>query len=90
MVRLRIPRILESRCSGKSELSFQCTTLRQVLAEIEIEHPELFRCVCTEAGRPRMHIHFFSHDGRKLGLSELDKTLAANEQISVFQAVSGG
>lgn len=90
MVTLKIPKILESCCGGKSSLEMDATSLRQLFARLESDYPKLYASVCSESGRPRRHIHLFRGDGSLLNVDDLDAAFKPREVIFVFQAVSGG
>lgn len=90
MVTLKIPKILESCCGGKSSLEMDATSLRQLIAGLENDYPKLYSSMCTESGRTRRHIHLFRGDGSLLNGDDLDAVFKPHEVIFVFQAVSGG
>ena len=54
-----IPRVLQPRCDGKSELCLRGRTNRAVLKELQHEYPALYVCICDETGAVRRHLHIF-------------------------------
>lgn len=90
MATVRIPRVLQSRCSGKSEFIVGGTTVRDALNEVRQKFPHLYRCVCDETDTIRQHIHLFLNDDVLHHPEDLETQLEINDVLSIFQAVSGG
>ncbi len=90
MVTLRFPRVLRQQANGRLEVELAAANLNELLLKLEKEYPELYRCLCSESGKPRKHIHLFKGDGRQLSYAEAEVPLEPNDVVLVFQAVSGG
>ena len=89
-IRVLIPRILQEYVGGKAELSVAGQTVSQTLVELQRQHPQLYVCICDEAGQVRRHINLFLNDNLLVVPDALDQQLSSGDTLSVFQAVSGG
>ena len=88
-VRLAIPRELRALCGGEEELGLRARSVRELLAELARQYPQVYVRVCDERGEPRTHINVFVND-QFLARSELDRPLAPGELVTMLPAVSGG
>jgi sulfur-carrier protein len=86
----RIPRILQQYCEGASELSLEGMDVGELLADLSRRYPEVYRCVCNEAGVVRPHIHLFVNNDLVSIRDGFRTRIEAGDVVSVFQAVSGG
>ena len=89
-IRFQIPRVLQSECGGKSELSLSGQSVRAVLQQLQRDYPSVYICVCDETGKVRQHINLFINNDLLDKRNGLDTQLKASDVVSVFQAVSGG
>jgi sulfur-carrier protein len=86
----KIPRILRHYCAGMEELQLSGETVRDVLEELNRQHPNLYQSICNETGAVRQHINLFVNNDFLRDRNGLDTQLAPGDVVSVFQAVSGG
>ena len=84
-VTLVLPRILQEAV-GTTRLQVEGRTLRDALEDAYRRLPALRHHLCEESGRFRAHILCFLGGERKPLGSELE----AGDEISIFQAISGG
>src|SRR5580704_7777251 len=94
-VRVTIPQALRSFCSNsaqlsRAELSMRAHDVREVLAELARQHPQVHVRVCDERGEPRPHINVFVNDDHVRARAGLDTPLAAGDLVTILPAVSGG
>lgn len=89
-VTVQIPGVLRDRCRGKSLISVSAATVRQALACIEREFPELHRGICDETGAVRRHVNLFVNSDNTRDLQGVDTPLRAGDTLTVLPAVSGG
>jgi len=94
-VRVAIPRVLRSLCGGDQplrdgELSVSARDVRELLAELARQHPQVHVRVCDERGEPRPHINVFVNDDHVRARVGLDTPLAPGDLVSILPAVSGG
>ncbi|HUO87428.1 MAG TPA: exo-alpha-sialidase [Thermoanaerobaculia bacterium] len=86
MARIVLPSQLASRVATRGPLDLPGATAGEVLAELERNHPQLAGLVLDERGRLRQHVHVFRGGGR-VGL---EVPLAADDELTVVTAISGG
>lgn len=88
-IRVVIPSELRSLCGGRVELSVSASAVRELLAEIKRQEPQVHVRICDERGQPRPHINVFIND-QLCPRTELRAPLAAGDVVSILPAVSGG
>jgi molybdopterin synthase sulfur carrier subunit len=65
-------------------------TLRRALDEVFIQHPRVKSYVLDDQERLRKHVVIFCDGARIGGGDDLARPIAANAEIYVLQALSGG
>jgi len=94
-VRVMIPQALRSFCSGPPSprhagLSLAAQNVRELLAELAREHPQVHVRLCDERGNPRPHINVFVNDDHIRARAGLETPLTAGDMVTILPAVSGG
>jgi molybdopterin converting factor small subunit len=89
-VTVRLPSVLRAYSGCPSELPAQGATVRDVLGELEVSQPTLYRSVCDETGAVRRHVNVFVNASDIRDLEALETRLASGDVISILPAVSGG
>jgi molybdopterin converting factor small subunit len=94
-VRVTIPQALRSLCAGGAplrdgELFVLARDVRELLAELARQHPEVHVRVCDERGEPRPHINVFVNDDHVRARAGLETPLTAGDLVTILPAVSGG
>src|SRR5260221_5680587 len=89
-VRVAIPQELRSLCGGRAELSLIAHDVRESLAQLAREHPQVHVRVCDERGEPRPHINVFVNDDHVRARAGLDTPLATGDLAMILPPVSGG
>jgi MoaD family protein len=89
-ITVQIPATLRSFCGGASRISLSAANVRAALAEIERDHPTLYRSVCDETGAVRRHVNVFVNTAHMRDRDGLDTALVAGDVITILPAVSGG
>jgi molybdopterin converting factor small subunit len=94
-VLVTIPQALRSLCGGDgqsrhAELCITAHDVRELLAELARQHPQVHVRVCDESGEPRPHINVFVNDDHVRVRAGLDTPLAAGDRVMILPAVSGG
>ncbi|MCB1608260.1 MAG: MoaD/ThiS family protein [Xanthomonadales bacterium] len=75
--------------SDLERLEFPATTLEQLLQALFAHSPSLRGYVLDEHGRARHHVALFV-DGEVVDKQQLSRPLAANAEVYIMQALSGG
>jgi hypothetical protein len=65
-------------------------TVRAVLDGVFAENPRLRSYLLDDQGRLRKHVNVFVNDGAVADRVLLSDRVSANDQLFVFQALSGG
>jgi molybdopterin converting factor small subunit len=94
-IRVAIPQSLRSLCSGRAdlqhgELCVIAHDVRELLAGLARQHPQVHVSLCDERGEPRPHINVFVNDDHIRALAGLDTPLVAGDLVMILPAVSGG
>lgn len=94
-VRLTIPQALRSFCEGhvqlrQGDLCLSARNIRELLAELAREHPQVHVRLCDERGDPRPHINIFVNDDHIRARAGLDTALTSGDLVMILPAVSGG
>ena len=89
-VTIYVPAALRAYSGGASELFLSAQNVRNVLEQLERDHPALHRCVCEETGAVRRHINLFVNASHVRDLQGLDTALVPGDVLTILPAVSGG
>jgi molybdopterin converting factor small subunit len=94
-VRVTIPQALRSLCGGaanlrRAELFLNARNVREALAELALQHPQVHVRLCDERGEPRPHINVFVNNDHVRARAGLDTPLASGDLLTILPAVSGG
>ena len=72
------------------ELTFDASTVADVVAELERIAPGFAFYVCDERGRLRMHVNIFVGDERIADRQTLSDRVGPDSRVFIMQALSGG
>lgn len=93
-IRVMIPAALRPFCNGstpwQSELTLPASDVRELLAELARQHPEVHVRLCDERGEPRPHINVFVNNDHVRARAGLDTPLTTGDVVTILPAVSGG
>lgn len=94
-IRIAIPHALRSLCgspqrSKHAELCLPAGNVRELLAELARQYPQLHVRLCDERGEPRPHINVFVNDDHVRARAGLDTPLTEGDVVMILPAVSGG
>jgi molybdopterin converting factor small subunit len=83
---LRLPSTLSAYSGGKSQIPLQATTLEELLAELEQQHPAVWMCLCTAEGRVRKHVKIFVNNALVTSADDLNIILNPGQEVIVLPA----
>lgn len=89
-VSVRIPTTLRPLTGGQSEVKLEATTVREVLAGLDGEHPGFSDKLLDDDGNLRRFVNVFVADDDIRFLSGLDTPVPDGETVSIIPAVAGG
>jgi molybdopterin converting factor small subunit len=89
-VSVRIPTILRTYTGGASEVSAQGSTLAEVLADLDANHPGIRARILDDQGAIRRFVNVYDGNDDVRFLDALDTKTPDGAQVSVIPAVAGG
>jgi len=87
---VRIPTPLRSATGGVSEVTVDASTVREMVADLERQHPGIRDRICEESGEIRRFVNVFVGDEDIRFLQGLDTQIPSGTQVSIIPAVAGG
>jgi photosystem II stability/assembly factor-like uncharacterized protein/sulfur carrier protein ThiS len=81
-----LPPSLQNRAKNKPEIEVEGSTAGEILRHLEQGQPDLKGWILDETGSLREHVALFVNDQK----ASLDRTVDADDQIFIVQAISGG
>ena len=90
-----IPSALRPLCDNGSRtreanLCLNANSVRDLLAELARNYPQVHVKLCDERGDPRPHINVFVNNDHVRARAGLETPLTAGDRVSILPAVSGG
>ena len=90
MVKVKFTSALKRFFPTLSETSVEARNIRDVIKELEKTHPGLSSYIVDDAGRLRQHVNVFVKDDLIKDRVELLDPVKENDEVLIFQALSGG
>lgn len=90
---LRLPGVLRPYVDGRSTVELEADrvhTIRDVLAQVELDHPALGRRLRDEQGVVRRHVNVYVDGADIRHAQQLDTPVGPGTEVVVVPAVSGG
>jgi molybdopterin synthase sulfur carrier subunit len=88
-VEVRIPTILRPYTGGAKLVSAQGSTLRDVIADLDVSHPGLAERL-LDGGALRRFINLYANDEDVRFIGGLDLVVKDGDSITILPAVAGG
>jgi sulfur-carrier protein len=89
-VSVRIPTTLRTLTAGKSEVSLEGSSVRDVLARLDEAHPGFADRLLDDDGNLRRFVNVFVADDDVRFLEGLDTPVPDGSEVSIIPAVAGG
>jgi len=89
-VSVRIPTPLRTATGGVAEVTVDASTVREMVADLERQHPGIRERICEESGEIRRFVNVFVGDEDIRFLKGLDTQIPSGTQVSIIPAVAGG
>jgi molybdopterin converting factor small subunit len=87
---VRLPSALRGFAGGTPELDATPGTLRDVLEQLRLRHPQLVARLLTADGELRPYVNIFVGHANIRRLQGLDSPVPAGATLSILPAVAGG
>lgn len=81
---------LRPYCAGASQLTVSASTVRDVLHQLELGQPALYRNICDETGAIRRHLNVYVNAENVRDLRGISTRLTPGDLVTFLPAVSGG
>ena len=89
-VSVRIPTPLRSATGGIAEVTVNASNVREMVVDLERQHPGIRDRICEESGEIRRFVNVFVGDEDIRFLQGLDTPIPSGTQVSIIPAVAGG
>ncbi len=90
MAKIKFTTALERFFPSLKEMSVEGTTVKAVLNEIEVTYPGLSDYLLEEDGSLRRHVNIFLDQDMIRDRRSLSDEVSDEQEILIFQALSGG
>lgn len=89
-VSVRVPTILRTYTKDAAQVSVEGVTLKEVLADLEANHPGIQARILDDNGKIRRFVNVYVGDEDVRFADGLDTPVPDGAQVSVIPAVAGG
>ena len=89
-VEVRIPTILRKHTGGARAVSSKGSTVREVIDQLDSEHPGLKSAIIAEAGDIHRFINIYLNDEDVRFSGALETPVSDGDVMSILPAVAGG
>jgi molybdopterin converting factor small subunit len=89
-VQVKLPTILRPHADGRAIIEGEGSTLRELLADLEIRFPGLTRNVLSADGELHRFVNIYLNDEDVRYLGALETEVRSGDVVTIFPAVAGG
>lgn len=90
MVKVKFTSALKRFFPSLSETMVEASNIHDVIRALEKSHPGLSSYLVDDAGRLRQHVNVFVKDDLIKDRDKLSDPVKENDEVLIFQALSGG
>jgi molybdopterin converting factor small subunit len=90
MARVKLPTILRSRADGQAQVEARGETLRELLADLEVQFPGITTTIVTEDGALHRFVNVYVNDEDVRFAGGMDAPVADGDTMTILPAVAGG
>lgn len=90
MPKVRIPTPLRKLTNEQEVVEASGSTIEELLASLEANHPGLRERICDESGNVRRFVNIFLNDEDIRFLDNQKTPVAENDEVSIVPAIAGG
>lgn len=90
MSKVRIPTPLRKLTAGKEEVSVAGATVRDILDDLDRQHPGIRARLFDDGGSVKKFINVFANEEDIRFLQGLDTPVTDRDEISIVPAIAGG
>ncbi|HCI82620.1 MAG TPA: hypothetical protein DHW02_23340 [Ktedonobacter sp.] len=85
-VTLRLPATLSTFSSGKGQIALRADTIKELLAEVKQQYPQLWERLCDEQGSLRPDVKMFVDNEVITGYQDME--LTSGQEVIVLPAIT--
>ena len=89
-VEVRVPTILRKHTGGAKAVSAKGGTLREVVDQLDADHPGLKAAILTDGGEIHRFINIYLNDEDVRFVGSLETPVSDGDVVSILPAVAGG
>ena len=89
-VEVRVPTILRKHTGGAKAVEATGATLREVVEQLDSDHPGLKAAILTDAGEIHRFINIYLNDEDVRFVGALETPVSDGDVVSILPAVAGG
>lgn len=89
-VTVRVPSALRKLTNGRSELSADGVTVRELLADLGEENPALLERILEDDGEIRQFLNVFVNGTDIRYEEDLDTPVSEGDEVSIVPSIAGG
>lgn len=89
-VTVRVPSALRKLTNGRSELSADGVTVRELLADLGDENPALLERILEDDGEIRQFLNVFVNGTDIRYEADLDTPVSEGDEVSIVPSIAGG
>lgn len=90
MPKVRIPTPLRKLTQGQEVVTVAATTVGELIAKLEAQHPGLRERLLDDKGQMRRFVNIFVGEEDIRFLQQLDTPLSEAQEVSIVPAIAGG
>ncbi len=89
-VEVRVPTILRKHTGGAKAVEAKGSTLREVVDQLDADHPGLKAAILTDSGEIHRFINIYLNDEDVRFSGALETPVSDGDVVSILPAVAGG
>jgi len=89
-VQVKIPTPLRKFTDGSEVVEVEGSNIREVLDQLETNHPGIKSKLCDDAGNVRRFINVYANEEDIRFLDKMDTAVSDGDEISIIPAIAGG
>ena len=88
-IKVRIPTPLQ-KLTGQGEVQVQAGNIKDLIAALEKNYPEIKDRICDESGKIRRFVNVYLNEEDIRFLKQEDTSIKDGDEISIVPAIAGG
>ncbi len=89
-IKVRIPTPLRKYTNNAAEVSASGATIKEILSDLDKNHPGLKERICDENGKIRKFVNIFLNDEDIRFMDSADTIVKDGDEIGIVPAIAGG